>query len=297
MSQVTGDSSVVGLPAVLGTSVVSRGVEGHSTKDHGVVGVSEEGTGVFGRGQKGRGVEGHSTKDHGVLGVSVEGRGVEGESTENHAIVGTSKGIGTGVFGLGTKGRGVEGQSTENHAIVGTSKGKGAGVLGITDDGNGIEGRSTNHIGVFGKGGKLAGRFEGNVEVTGELSVQGHSIIQLLQRIENLEKRLERQQPRVTGVVGRRITVTGVAGSNQGLLGVTGVGFGRNVGVTIRVVTRFRFIGDFQFKTNELGRFDGQIKIGRLAETVFIAATDNLRDEFDLTGFLWSDTVSLPEVF
>lgn len=53
--------------------------------------------------------------------------------------------------------------------IVGTSKGKGAGVFGITDDGNGIEGHSTNQIGVFGKGGRLAALFDGDVEVTGDI--------------------------------------------------------------------------------------------------------------------------------
>lgn len=64
---------------------------------------------------------------------------------------------------------GVEGQSTENHAIVGTSKGTGAGVFGIAEKGNGVEGHSTNQIGVFGKGGRLAGKFEGDVEVTGDI--------------------------------------------------------------------------------------------------------------------------------
>ena len=184
MAQIRGDSSVVGSSAVFGGSVVARGVEGHSTNDHGVVGVTfGPGTGVFGVGTKGRGVEGESTENHaivgtskgigtGVFGVGIKGRGVEGQSAENHAIVGTSQGIGTGVFGVGIKGRGVEGQSTENHAIVGTSKGRGAGVFGIADNGNGIEGHSTNQIGVFGKGGRLAGKFEGNVEVTGDIIMQ-----------------------------------------------------------------------------------------------------------------------------
>jgi hypothetical protein len=174
------DSFVAGTPAVFGGSVVARGLEGHSTNDHGVVGVT------FGPGT-------------GVFGVGTKGRGVEGESTDNHAIVGTSKGIGTGVFGVGKKGRGVEGESTENHAIVGTSKGKGAGVFGTTDEGNGLEGRSNKGIGVFAvstsgeaairgdhRSGGFAGVFNGNVHVSGQLT--SPTLGGLLQRIDDLEK-------------------------------------------------------------------------------------------------------------
>jgi hypothetical protein len=177
MSQITGDSNILGTPAVLGTSVVSRGVEGRSTKDHGVVGQSKEGTGVFGISENQRGVEGHSTKDHGVVGQSKDGagvfgisenqRGVEGRSTKDHGVVGQSK-DGTGVFGISENQRGVEGHSTKDHGVVGQSK-DGAGIFGISDNSNGIEGRSGSGIGVHGKGGRLAGFFEGDVEVTGDI--------------------------------------------------------------------------------------------------------------------------------
>ena len=43
--------------------------------------------------------------------------------------------------------------------MFGESKGKGAGIAGV----------STTGIGVFGRGGQLAGRFEGDVEVTGDI--------------------------------------------------------------------------------------------------------------------------------
>ena len=147
MPQVTGDSDVVGVPAVLGRSVVSRGVQGHSTKDHAVVGESTNGTGVFGISENQRGVEGHGTKDHGVVGQSKDG---------------------TGVFGVSENQRGVEGHGTKDHGVVGRSK-DGAGVFGISEHSNGIEGHSGSGIGVRGKGGRLAGFFEGDVEVTGDI--------------------------------------------------------------------------------------------------------------------------------
>lgn len=100
MPQVTGDSDVVGVPAVLGRSVVSRGVQGHSTKDHAVVGESTNGTGVFGISENQRGVEGHGTKDHGVVGRSKDGAGVFGISEHSNGIEGHS-GSGIGVRGKG----------------------------------------------------------------------------------------------------------------------------------------------------------------------------------------------------
>ena len=39
----------------------------------------------------------------------------------------------------------------------------------MSTDGIGVGGESTNGIGVFGKGGKLAARFDGDVEVTGDI--------------------------------------------------------------------------------------------------------------------------------
>ena len=161
-------------------SAEGEGVRG-TCKNASHVGVNGRNT-AGGIGVFGESLSASGTGGTGVFGVSIKGRGVEGRSTENHAIVGTSMGIGTGVFGVGTKGRGVEGQSTENHAIVGTSMGNGAGVFGITGNGNGIEGHSTTNngvfgeseqgIGVFGRGGKLAGFFEGDVKVTGTLQCE-----------------------------------------------------------------------------------------------------------------------------
>ena len=190
MPQVTGDSEVVGVPAVLGTSVSSRGVQGNSTKDHGVVGHSKDGTGVVGVSENQRGVEGHSTKDHGVVGRSKDG---------------------TGVFGDSVNQRGVEGHSTEDHAVVGQSD-KGAGILGESTQFEGVRGIShaadrgavvgindnPGGVGVFGKGGRAAGHFEGKVKITESLTVQGIDVVGLLRHLQQLEplfQRLLRLEP------------------------------------------------------------------------------------------------------
>jgi hypothetical protein len=70
-----------------------------------------------------------------------------------------------------------------------------AGVEGRNQHGGpGVTGAAPNGIGVLGKGGHLAGKFEGNVEVTGTLSIGGkdfQSVIQsLLQQIDSLEQRV-----------------------------------------------------------------------------------------------------------
>ena len=163
MPQVIADSSVVGSPAIVATSIVARAVEGHSTNDHGIVGKSIQGAGIFGRSENQRGVEGHSTNDHGVIGESAKGAGVfgisdtssgveghsKGPSTEAHGVVGHSTN-GTGVFGFSDNQRGVEGRSTKDHGVVGKST-EGAGVFGRSENQRGVEGHSNKDHGVFGE--------------------------------------------------------------------------------------------------------------------------------------------------
>jgi len=93
------------------------------------------------------GVFGESAKNVGVLGKSPHSFGVQGVSETNH-----------GVHGDSISGRGVIGISQTFFGVTGTST-----------DGVGVIGESANNIGVLGKGGKLAARFEGDVEVTGDI--------------------------------------------------------------------------------------------------------------------------------
>jgi hypothetical protein len=66
---------------------------------------------------------------------------------------------------------GVEGSSTQNNGVHGTSAAAAAsGVYGDnTGGGYGVAGRSMDGIGVLGEGGRLAGQFIGDVEVTGDI--------------------------------------------------------------------------------------------------------------------------------
>jgi Peptidase_G2, IMC autoproteolytic cleavage domain len=93
-----------------------------------------------------------------------------------------------GVYGFSTSNAGVAGESNQFNGIYGVSHDPhNAGVIGINDgNGWGVTGRSANvgvsgecqsstGVGVHGKGGVLAGFFEGSVKVVGELYAEGPS--------------------------------------------------------------------------------------------------------------------------
>jgi hypothetical protein len=64
----------------------------------------------------------------------------------------------------------VEGWSTSGEGVVGITQTGNAAVWGQTQGaGSGVLGNSAHGIGVYGKGGRLAGFFEGDVEVTGDI--------------------------------------------------------------------------------------------------------------------------------
>ncbi|CCI16435.1 hypothetical protein MICAE_870002 [Microcystis aeruginosa PCC 9806] len=80
-----------------------------------------------------------------------------------------------GVYGQSNQ-QGVFGHSTADSGtgVFGNSVGSGFGVRGDSTDGIAVQGQSFgNGIAVQGVGGRLAGRFEGNVEVTGNIDVIG----------------------------------------------------------------------------------------------------------------------------
>ncbi len=129
------------------------------------------GTGVWGFCAHGHGVEGGSTTSKGVVGRSEGFHGVFGHSTENVGVAGESDKM-WGVLGVskGAVGIGVHGKNADvvdgGYGVVGV--GKIVGVLGESVD-------SSTGIGVHGKGGRRAGFFEGDVEVTGDFHQQtGH---------------------------------------------------------------------------------------------------------------------------
>jgi len=157
---------------VVGVSKTGSGMWGHTVNGRGVVGVNnEEGSGVWGETKKGRGVVGI---------VQTDGDGTWGECDAGRGVVGVSK-TGSGVWGHTANGRGVVGINDE----------EGTGVWGETKKGRGVVGVSEQGIGLFGKGGGAAGIFEGRVEVTGSLVVQGVDVIALIQQLQQRIAELE----------------------------------------------------------------------------------------------------------
>jgi hypothetical protein len=166
------------VPAVQGVSGTLKGigVEGRSTYQPGVHGVSAVSNGILGETTTGIDQGGA-----GVAGVCDEGlgNGIYGRSQNRHGVIGYSQttelGQGAGVWGESAGSSGVRGVS---HApgqggVVGVSVNAtgqaGPGVYGVGPNVGVLgEGIGTNGIGVLGKGPR-AGRFEGDVEVTGDI--------------------------------------------------------------------------------------------------------------------------------
>ena len=186
---------------VHGTSDKGEGVRGETNaQNHAAVAGFNNATangpawGVFGRSQGGEGVHGESQGGVGVVGRSNTGfaavhgnggkNGVWGYTTsvQDSGVFGQNDGSGNGVAGLSKDGVGVRGETTGNGIAAVHGHGTKNGVWGYTTSpndsgvwghndgsGNGVTGTSKSGIGVLGIGGHLAGRFEGDVEVTGDL--------------------------------------------------------------------------------------------------------------------------------
>ena len=138
------------------TNVNSAGVLGEGVTPD----IAENGTGVYGRDRAGKG--------NGVIGYSDNGRGVWGHTKTGFGVLGESVG-GRGVVGTSQTDYGIRAHSNSLSGIRSSSD-SGAGVEGeALAAGTGVIGTSVSGIGVLGKGGRLAGRFEGAVEVTGNI--------------------------------------------------------------------------------------------------------------------------------
>jgi hypothetical protein len=157
MTIIEGDSADAGRAAVRGenSAVGGAGVLGQANASGagGVIGKAAVGRGVYGESTNGTGVVGWSGASIGVMGESnaVGGEGVRGQA--NAAGAG-------GVVGKAAVGRGVYGESTN-----------GTGVLGWSNVDVGVNGTSVQGIGVYGEGGRLAGYFKGDIEVTGDIKL------------------------------------------------------------------------------------------------------------------------------
>lgn len=176
MANVKGDTTEAGVAGVLGQSTnesntagpgvhgisQAAGVIGDSKKWHGVAGLSQStigGAGVYGKNNAG---------GPGVIGESDAWMAVYGKSASTNGGAGVmGEAVGPGVIGKSQTWMGVYGetQSTTGGAGVwGEHKNGGTGVVGVSDKDNGV--------GVHGKGKRLAGFFEGDVEVTGDIRLR-----------------------------------------------------------------------------------------------------------------------------
>ncbi|MED1115546.1 hypothetical protein [Bacillus paramycoides] len=188
MANLVGDSNNSNVPAISGTNTAGgRGVAGFSDTGQAVYGESKEQAGVVGASQNFIGVWGESQSQDqpGVFGRSQNWQGVHGNSKEQAGVVGTSQNfIGVwgesqsqdqpGVFGRNQNWQGVHGDSTNQAGVVGTSQ----NFIGVWG-----ESQSQDQPGVFGKG-VIAGAFEGDVRITGKLTVNNIDVLNFLNQIQ-----------------------------------------------------------------------------------------------------------------
>jgi hypothetical protein len=161
-------------PGLVGRSSDSDGVQGFcTTPQHaGVTAINDSGGyGVWARSTSAAGGDVNTQVAGRFQGVG-DSEGIRAISGKNSAIVAKSA-SGTGVWGQSESGTAVLGQGGWN-GVQGTTANSGAsGVWGEnTGSGNGVGGKSAHGVGVYGTG-SPAGRFEGDVVVTGDVQLAG----------------------------------------------------------------------------------------------------------------------------
>ena len=160
---VRGENRNSGGIGVSGFCATGHGVHGESKTSRGVVGISDGFQGVFGHSKGNVGVAGESESMYGVLGTCTSAAGV--------GVVGVNAG-GDGVVGRGR--RGVVGESDAWQGVYGHSR-TNAGVVGESDEFVGVWAMSRKatsaSLSAHNAAGGLAGYFEGDVIVTGDISL------------------------------------------------------------------------------------------------------------------------------
>lgn len=165
MASLSGDSNDMNVAAVRGEHFA-----GH-TGAAAIVGVSE-GRGVLGVSGGGAGVWGQSTSSTGVVGVSQGGVGTSGESASSTGVLGISQ-TGFAIHGVGNDGPGVVGTSKLWVGVYGETDGIENGPAGVWGEhkgaGTGVKAVAMNGVALAAFSNNLAGFFQGNVEVTGDI--------------------------------------------------------------------------------------------------------------------------------
>jgi len=136
---------------------------------------------------------GVSKSGYGTSGDSDSSAGVVGISTQFNAVRGISHAAGHGAI------VGINDNDTNNAGPGVYGESKAVGVWGVSNTWHGVASESqttTGGAGVYGKGVR-ARYFEGNVDIMGNLTIQGVSIQLWLQRIIHLEQEIAVLKQRV----------------------------------------------------------------------------------------------------
>jgi hypothetical protein len=150
--------------AVQGTSDAGQGVVAKSTSGVALTASSQSGTAIIGTSETAEGIRGESTTADGVHGIGKNGIHGDSASPTDSGVWGNNSGGGNGVSGSTTAagaGYGVYGVSAASDGVHGVCNSEASGVAGI----------SNNGTGVYGRGGKNAGYFDGNVQVNGKVTI------------------------------------------------------------------------------------------------------------------------------
>jgi hypothetical protein len=169
---------------VNGGGFAMPGSFGASDKDNGLFANTKanDKVGIFGSNESPNPPAGGGAGGAGVFGLTASpgGAGVFGANNTPKGVGVQGNGPDAGVSGfsaqavgvLGSGKTGVAGQtnSDTDAGVNGRNDGKGFGVFGFSQSGHGVEGHSASGIGIVGFAEKgLAGRFIGDVEVTGDI--------------------------------------------------------------------------------------------------------------------------------
>lgn len=192
--------------AVFGHSDTGNGVHGTSVSSFGVLGQSKSGRGVVALSDTDYALRAASRTMPGIRSSSELGNAIEGWAKGTQAgVIGLSDGPGVGLAGRSNAGTGTSGNSTDGVGVHGVNEsgnsdgvvGEGRrGVAGFSKDFQGVYGHSDSNAGVVGESQRMdgvwgvthnpqaaavsghnpngmAGYFDGNVVVTGDLMLSG----------------------------------------------------------------------------------------------------------------------------
>ena len=180
----------VGGVGVFGLTVVPSGAGVFGANNHASAGVGVQGNGpeagISGFSEAGVGLRAHSNHGDGTQSFA--------HSRDHNAVLGSNDAGGTapaggsptgiGVFGVTTVGSAAGVFGANNHASAGVGvqgNGPEAGISGFSENGVGGRAFSQNGIGFVASGPKLAARFDGDVQVSGDIRLAGADLAEHFQ--------------------------------------------------------------------------------------------------------------------